>query len=135
MHSLKAKRLYLSDSCKMFRSHCNESKPQLTLKGIVMIQAHWGKPLALINQASVLLSVTAYFTFLCHFVSLLGRKADAKGVLTSMFKVVPVYFGFNFYVSCFVLKHSRYFLIQLGVKPTNHDSLAHVFQHFTLITC
>ena len=36
VHSLKAKRLYLSDSCKIIWCHCNESKPKITWKDIVM---------------------------------------------------------------------------------------------------
>ena len=32
VHSLKAKRLYLSVSCKTFWSHCNESKPKIILR-------------------------------------------------------------------------------------------------------
>ena len=43
----------------------------------------------------------------------------------------------NFYVSCFVLKHLHHLqsLVQLKVKPTNRDSITHVFPRFTPITC
>ena len=57
-----------------------------------------------------------------------------------MLKVFVFALVLRFYVSCFVLKHSRHFsrhlqsLGQSELKPTNHDSLTHVFPRSATIT-
>ena len=64
------------------------------------------------------------------------KNNDARAVFTWMWKVIRIRFGFLFRHSCFVLKHSRHLqlLVQSEVKPTNRDSLTHVFPRFTPIT-
>ena len=140
---IESEGIYLSNSCKVVCSHCDELKN--AIYGYYGY-SYWGNPFALISRKRVVLLATI-FSFICFF-GLFGRKqqrkgtfsvkcfsvenGDARAVFTWMSRLTRIRFGFALLSFLFCTEALAPLAIARPVRGNANQSwLAHA--HFPVL--